>query len=66
LNIYHSSPFSALVDDSDNMLPSFAIYGKYIKELGDQIYIIYLLSELSDLNLYVVATLTQHLLEAFQ
>ena len=55
MNIF-SSLFSTLVDNSDDILPSSTISNKYVKELGDQIYIIHLLFELLDLDVYAIAT----------
>jgi len=65
LNTYHFGLFPALVDNSDDVSFYSDISNKYMKELGDYIYMIYLLLKFSDLDLCATATSFQHLFKAF-
>jgi len=65
LDTCYSDPFPALNNDSDNILSYSDMPDKYIKELGDWIYMTCWLPEPSELDLHVIATLSQCLSETF-
>ena len=63
LNTCHLSPFAALVDYSNNIFSYTS--NKYIEKLGNYIYMMHLLSELSDLDLHATAIPSQCLFKVF-